>query len=117
MRIPTLVLALTCLIVMCLTGGCTQNKFTRVNYETLAVGMPAEEVRDILGNPKAEFSDTWTYINDMPFYKAEIKFKDGRVADMAWQDERQLDSHPDMKDMLDRKPGSSSTRVVQPVED
>jgi len=80
-----------------LCAGC-QEKFTRQRYETIYVGQPAAEVELTLGEPKAKFSDSWSYIHEDPFYKAIIKFSSGRVSDKAWYDEHEMGENPDLKD-------------------
>ncbi|OQB81352.1 MAG: hypothetical protein BWX88_04289 [Planctomycetes bacterium ADurb.Bin126] len=103
-RTTTLVLvAALALGLFC--AGCT--KFTRERYETIYVGQPQFEVEATLGEPYARFSDTWTYINEKPFYKAIIQFKEGRVSDKAWADERVIEDHPDGKKPAG--PGGSTT--------
>ncbi len=92
-RSAIVILALTMLAVT--VAGC--NKFTRARYETIYVGQPADIVEKTLGKPYAKFSDSWSYINKKPFYKAVIKFENGRVSDKAWYDEREMGDHPDSK--------------------
>jgi hypothetical protein len=65
-------------------GGCAGGEFCRVNYETLYVAQPAAAVEKTLGPPTVRAGDTWTYVNDMPFYKAVIHFRDGRVVKKEW---------------------------------
>lgn len=89
----------------CMCAGC--NKFTRVRYETVNIGTPQDEVEVILGRPKVKFSDSWTYVHEEPYYKAVIQFKEGRVSDKAWYDEKGMDDHPDSK--FHRKGGTKET--------
>ncbi len=92
-------------LLVCLCAGC--NKFTRVRYETVNNGTPQDEVEMILGRPKVKFSDSWTYVNESPYYKAVIQFKGGRVSDKAWYDEKGMDDHPASK--FPRKGGTKET--------
>ena len=57
-------------------------------YVAVRGGMREDEVKAILGLPKIKSSDSWTYVNDNPYYKAVIRFKNGRVTAKAWYDER-----------------------------
>ena len=102
----SIVIVLTSAVLLgCLCAGC--NKFTRVRYETVNNGTPQDEVEMILGRPKVKFSDSWTYVNESPYYKAVIQFKGGRVSDKAWYDEKGMDDHPDSK--FHRKGGIKET--------
>ena len=87
-------------------GGCAK-QFTRERYDTIYVGQPQFEVEATLGKPAARFSDTWSYINERPFYKAIIQFKDGKVSDKSWADSRVIEDHPDSKRPV--TPGGSTT--------
>ncbi|MBL7132478.1 MAG: hypothetical protein ISS78_00135 [Phycisphaerae bacterium] len=89
----------------CMCAGC--NKFTRVRYETVHIGTPQDEVQVILGRPRVKFSDSWTYVNEKPYYKAVIQFKGSRVSDKAWYDEKVMGEHPDSK--FHRKGGPKET--------
>ena len=71
-----------------LCAGC-QKKFTRPRYETIYIGMPASSVERTLGEPTLESGETWSYINEEPFYQADISFAGGRVTRKAWYDERE----------------------------
>ena len=76
--------------------GCETNLFTRERYETLYTGLSAEDVELTLGQPYARFSNSWTYINREPFYKAVIGFDEHRqVSSMAWYDSEEMGDHPD----------------------
>ncbi len=102
----SIVIVLTSVVLLgCVCAGC--NKFTRVRYETVNIGTPQDEVEMILGRPKVKFSDSWTYVNENPYYKAVIQFKGGRVSDKAWYDEKGMDDHPDSK--FNRKGGTKET--------
>lgn len=76
--------------------GCETNRFTRERYETLYTGLSAEDVELTLGQPYARFSNSWTYLNREPFYKAVIGFDEHRqVSSMAWYDSEEMGDHPD----------------------
>ena len=85
--------ALRAIVLTALLGGlCAgcQQTFTRARYETIIIGTSSEsEVRRTLGRPASKSPDTWTYTHERPWYKAEIHFKDGVVADKVWYDEQQ----------------------------
>jgi hypothetical protein len=100
-------------VVLCAVG--CQEKFTRQRYETIYIGQPAPQVERTLGDPEAKFSDTWTYIHETPFYKAIIKFENGRVVDKAWYDSEQFDTHPDLK-RPDERPGGQEVHQETVVE-
>ncbi len=96
---------ITAALLACVCAGC--NKFTRIRYETVNIGTPQDEVEVILGRPKVKFSDSWTYVNENPYYKAVIQFKAARVSDKAWYGEKGMDDHPDSK--FHRKGGPKET--------
>ena len=76
--------------------GCETNQFTRERYETLYTGLSAVDVELTLGTPTTKFSNSWTYINREPFYKAVIGFDENRlVSSMAWYDSEEMGDHPD----------------------
>lgn len=81
-------LILTAVVLLAGLAGC--NKFNRENYDTIYMGQPIEQVEMTLGKPHAAFSSEWVYINDEPFYKAIIKFQDGKVTGKSWFDERRF---------------------------
>jgi len=89
----TIVMLAAAVLVMGVCTGC--NKFTPVRYKTIYAGQPQWEVEKTLGKPYAKFSDSWTYINDEPRYRAIIQFKDGRVTKKAWYDSETMGDHPD----------------------
>ncbi|HAU36909.1 MAG TPA: hypothetical protein DCX07_04245 [Phycisphaerales bacterium] len=93
-RAIVLLLVVGALALVC--TGC-EKKFTRQRFDTIYVGQPEMEVELTLGEPTAKFSDSWSYINDEPFYKAVISFEKGRVTDKAWYDEHEMGDHPDSK--------------------
>ncbi len=102
----SIVIVLTSVVLLgCVCAGC--KKFTRIRYETVNIGTPQDEVELILGRPRAKFSDSWTYVNEKPYYKAVIQFKAARVSDKAWYDEKGMDDHPDSKSH--RKGGTKET--------
>jgi hypothetical protein len=74
--------------------GC-QQKFTRQRYETIYTSMPDWQVRDVLGQPARGADDEWTYVNNSPYYRALIRFKDGKVAAKSWSVDRPPASMPD----------------------
>jgi len=87
MRRSTIILLAAGLLVSGLCGGC-QQKFTRQRYETIYVSMPDWQVREVLGAPAEGNGDQWTYVNDMPYYRAAVAFKDGRVVGKSWSTEK-----------------------------
>jgi len=71
-------------------GGC-QSQFTRQNYETIYLGAPASAVQDKLGRPTRFSGETWVYEHEMPYYRAEIDFREGNVVEKRWYIEKQGD--------------------------
>jgi len=99
-----------------LCGGCAQEKFTRVRYDTINNGMSAFDVETTLGTPVHKFSDSWTYWHEEPFYKAVIKFHDGRVIDKAWYDSKEMGEHPDTKPPVGGKSSGTGVKTGTVVE-
>ncbi len=85
--------ALVVLAAAVLTAGCG---LTKDRYRQVAPGMPAAEVRQILGEPRYEFVDEWVYTRDDPrdLTKVTIAFDGGRVVGKSWVDPE----HPDESD-------------------
>ncbi len=83
MKLTTLLL-LGGMFVLAAASGCIGDKFSRPAYETLYVGMPQSEVKDILGSPDKKEGDTWTYRRSKPCEIAVIKFADGKIAEKNW---------------------------------
>ncbi|MCK4275193.1 MAG: hypothetical protein KAX78_01680 [Phycisphaerae bacterium] len=77
--------------VMLLSGsaGCIRAEFTRQTYETILLGEPASQVQEKLGKPTEQSGETWTYENEIPYYRAQIKFKEGNVVEKVWFIEKQ----------------------------
>ncbi len=107
----TLLVIVLVVLAAGMLAGCTK-QFTRQRYETIRIGLSEFDVEKTLGEPTAKFSDTWTYINDEPFYKAIIKFENGSVIDKAWADMNEIESHPDMKDEIGDPSITVETRTV-----
>ncbi len=76
---------------MLLSGspGCIRAEFTRQTYETIPLGGTASQVQTKLGKPTEQSGETWTYENEVPYYRAQIKFKEGNVVEKAWFVEKQ----------------------------
>jgi len=96
MKTSSVLLLTAAVLVAGFCAGC-QQKFTRQRFDTIYRGQPAYEVEMTLGEPTAKFSNTWSYINEEPFYKAIIEFESGRVTSKAWYDEKEMGDHPDSK--------------------
>jgi hypothetical protein len=93
----SLFVLLTAALLAGLCTGC-QEKFTRPRYDTIYVGMSEVDVERTLGAPAVKFSDSWSYRHDEPYYKAVIQFREGRVTDKSWYDEKgEMGDHPDSK--------------------
>ncbi len=73
------------ILVLAAVSGCV-DKFSRPAYETLYVGMPQAEVKDVLGSPDKQAGNTWTYRRNQPCEIAVIKFVDGKIAEKNWYD-------------------------------
>ena len=87
-RTSTILLSVAITAVL-LCAGCS--KLSRMKYETIHIGMSCDEVRSILGKPKVQFHDSWTYVGKKPFRKAIIRFQDSRVCDMTWYDSKNFE--------------------------
>ena len=83
MRRYWIVLLVTGLLASGLCAGC-QQKFTRQRFETIYVAMPDWQVRNVLGEPAEVDAEQWTYVHEVPYYRATVTFKDGLVADKNW---------------------------------
>lgn len=93
-RMATVLLA--ALLAAALLPGC-QEKFTRVNYETIYLGMDPDHVRDRLGEPARQWNGNWLYTHRDPAYQALIRFADGQVVAKRWawgEDESFLQTPP-----------------------
>jgi len=64
-------------------SGCGK-KFTRVRYELVREGMSPRQVEETLGTPTNTGADGWTYVHRLPYYRARIRFSDGRVSGKQW---------------------------------
>jgi hypothetical protein len=87
MRKPTRLLLLTPGLI--LLAGCA-NKLTRERFDMIRVELDGkEDVRLILGDPKADFGDEWMY-DDLDRHVSAIVFFDdrGKVAGKEWMDAR-----------------------------
>lgn len=85
------VLALLTVVLPACTGG---ERFTRERYETVYRGQPAEAVEQALGEPTVRYPDRWQYIHTAPYYRAVIRFEDGKVVDKEWSYARQEAAEP-----------------------
>lgn len=64
--------------------GCTRS-FTRQRDETIYVGQPNWDVRQVLGRPTYQEINTWTYVHTgTPYYWAVIHFGDDKVIGKDW---------------------------------
>ncbi len=71
------------LLAACL-AGCNRS-FTRERYETIYIGQPDWDVREVLGRPTLQQADAWTYVHSKtPYYQAVIYFRDGKVVGKDW---------------------------------
>ena len=87
MRHSTILLIFLAVLICGTCSGC-QAKFTRPRYETIHLGMQDREVRSILGEPTDRTNGTWFYVNQLPYYKATIRFEDSRVKETRWSYEK-----------------------------
>ena len=83
----------------CGSGG----EFTRVRYELIHLGMEPGQVISTLGAPAQTINDRWTYVNEIPYYQAVIRFEDGRVVGRSWSYER-----PPAKSPKDQPPSGQT---------
>ncbi len=88
-----------------LAAGCGGG-LTRGAYNRVALGMPPEEVRRILGPPTYQFADEWVYTPAQPddLKRVMVHFvpEDGgrKVVGKAWHDP----NRPDENDRQGRAP-------------
>lgn len=82
-------------VLSALLAGC-QQQFTRQRFETLYVGQPAEDVREVLGEPTVEYPNEWRYVTDRPYAMGTVYFADGKVTRKTWANERSAATRPDM---------------------
>ncbi len=69
-------------------SGCTRH-FTRERFDTIQPGDDQEDVRQVLGKPKAVAPDVWYYEDLHRHVHAQIFFDDaGRVRNKEWMDAR-----------------------------
>lgn len=87
MKYSTIILLAVLLGWVGLCAGC-QGKFTRQRYETIHLGMQRSQVRKILGRPTATEPNSWTYMRKKPYHKATIVFRDEKVDDKSFCNER-----------------------------
>ena len=78
-----LTLGLIVVLAAGLCAGC-RDTFLPKNFALIHVGQGQFDVERVLGKPTHRFADTWTYLRSDPYYKAVIRFKDGRVVDKQW---------------------------------
>ena len=81
-------------VVVCLVTAVCIKEFTRQRYETLYEGMSKQAVIEQIGRPTRRQGETWVYINKVPFYKATIRFKDGRLVDTSWTHDKGTEGPP-----------------------
>ena len=98
-------------VTLCTLAGC--QKFTRQRYETIYVGQPATDVKTMLGKPTVQFENEWTYLNNKPYYKADIFFEDGRVSKKAWFDERETTGLPVGEEPFGNLSGQAATEPAK----
>jgi len=66
-------------------AGCN---FDRKSYEAVSLGMTADQVKQVLGQPRFAFEGQWIYTRDDPrdLTKVEIFFDaEGKVVGKTWQ--------------------------------
>ncbi len=91
---PTATVGLICAILaLCTAPGCVSGEFTRPQYDTVYIGQPPRGVERALGEPTRVEEDTWVYVNESPYYRAEIVFDKGLVSRKTFSYTRPPDSH------------------------
>ncbi len=80
---------------MLLAGaGC---QLTRENYLAVSIGMPAQQVENILGAPRYRLDDEWVYTRDDPrdLVKVSVYFDaETKVAGKCWRNpEKPWENH------------------------
>jgi len=72
-------------LAMLAAAGCN---LQRKDYQAVSLGQSAEEVKQILGDPRYRFEGQWIYTRDDPrdLTKVDIYFdEEGKVVGKAWQ--------------------------------
>ena len=79
---------LTCAAALLLAAmaGCVDKRVTYDNYERIQVGMPMEEVEQVLGKPARHHGHDYYYEGEYGWVKVEAK-KD-RVHERKWEDKK-----------------------------
>jgi hypothetical protein len=80
-----LALALIPLALAC-SSCASYQRFTPQRYSLIYTGQKQSEVLELLGEPTHRFADHWQYHCQIPFYKATVEFRDGRVSGKRWWD-------------------------------
>lgn len=64
-------------------AGCENRYVNDYNYERIVVGMPMEQVEDLVGKPSRHVGDEFFYEGEYAVIK--IKAKQDRVESKAWE--------------------------------
>ena len=67
----------------CLLAGCSR-ELNRPDYDTIYLGQPRQAVRQRMGDPDQADNGRWVYERDVPYARAEIFFRDDKVAGKNW---------------------------------
>lgn len=77
-------LAGVCAALAATVMGCVDKRVNHANYERIQIGMPMEEVEQILGQPESRHHDDYYYEGE--YGKIKIECKKDRVDQKGWKD-------------------------------
>ena len=73
-------------VLLAVLAGCVDKRVNFENYERIQVGMPMEEVEDVVGKPARRHGHDYYYEGQYGWIKVEAK-KD-RVHEKKWEDKK-----------------------------
>ena len=82
----TRVLVGAALVALLAAAGC--GELVRKDYDAVALGQTADQVKRSMGAPRYQSDTEWTYTSDDPrdWMKATVRFgPDGKVIGKSWQ--------------------------------
>ena len=73
-------------ILLAITAGCVDKRVTYDNYERIQVGMPMEEVEQVLGQPASHHGHDYYYEGE--YGRVKVEAKKDRVHERKWEDKK-----------------------------
>ena len=80
------IVAGACVICILSLTGCENRYVNQYDYERITVGMPMEQVQDLVGKPSHREGDEFVY--EGKYGDIKIKAKDDRVENKEWVNKR-----------------------------